>query len=76
MTMMVDGPGMPARMLREWAKEETLAAVDSYWLTEGLPDDAEERAAVLRERDRVAKFLGLGHLPNPLRSSQSPRSET
>jgi len=50
---------MRPRELREWAKEIMVDAVDRY--LDNDPDrhewDADDREALLRERNRVAKLL-------------------
>jgi hypothetical protein len=64
--------GMGPRDTRIWAKEMTVEAIDQYWATVGLPDDFDERQAVLRERDRVAKFLGVAAVcPSPFKKSEA-----
>lgn len=59
--MMLDTvPGMPARELAAWAKEMVLAYIDEG-LREGASFfewDADDEAALLKQRNRVAGHLG------------------
>ena len=60
--MTVEGsPGMPARELSHWAKETLLGVIDKG--LGGHPDaygwDADDDAALLKQRNRVARALGL-----------------
>lgn len=57
-----------------WAKEMILSAIDQYFLTEGLPEDFDERHQIIRHRDRVARYLGFGDLPNPLGGANDRRT--
>lgn len=59
---MNDGPDMPRRVQIEWAKEVALLAIDRilYYpdeLTENIALDDEME--ILKQRNRIAKFLGL-----------------
>lgn len=58
-------PGMPARDLKIWAREEILESVDAM-VNDALENgrngeriDLEDELVLKKERDRVAKFLNL-----------------
>ena len=57
--MRQDVPPIPPRFLIVWAREQLLSVIDAH-LAEGDFDwDADDERALQKERDRIAKFLGL-----------------
>lgn len=65
-------PPIPRRTQTAWARETLMDVIDNYLLLEADDDwDADDLAALKKERDRVAKFLGIS--PPPSRTLQAFR---
>jgi hypothetical protein len=53
------GPGMRRRDMTAWAKEMMLDAIDTFMREGGSMEDYDERAALRKQRNRIARFLKL-----------------
>jgi hypothetical protein len=53
------GPAMPHRDMTRWAKEMMLDVIDTFMREGGSMEDYDERAALKKQRDRIARFLRI-----------------
>jgi len=50
---------MPHRDMTRWAKEMMLDVIDTFMREGGSMEDYDERAALKKQRDRIARFLRI-----------------